>query len=55
MFSGGFSLQNMAFRAIVDKVFNQYDYDRSGFLEPREVGNFLNGVFSLIHIPITVS
>lgn len=55
MFGGGFSLQDMAFRGIINKVFDKYDYDRSGFLEPRQVGNFLNGVFSMIKVPITVS
>ena len=38
-----------------NKVFAQYDRDNSGYLDQGEVVGFFNGVFSLLHVPITVS
>ena len=35
-------------------MFQKYDRDNSGFLDQNEVIGFFNGVFSMLHVPITV-
>lgn len=46
---------NFGLSKIVDTIFYRYDRDRSGFLDMNQLGGFLNDVFRMAKIPITVS
>ena len=48
-------ISDQQLRAYIDQVFTVFDRDRSGTLDPMELGNFFNEVFSRIGWPMRIN